>query len=116
MVDTNKLFKYEIQGESDFSWMIWESDYDRLAYEKRAELLFERFKEMNIVPVSKYEADKHDGRYVTQQNQSYQRRQIGDDTIFDRPCMMVIGKAYNVMTLQEEFRPSKEEKPGQAIL
>lgn len=116
MVDVNKLFHYEIKEQNDYSWMIWESDYDRLSREKRAEKLFERFKEMNIVPGAKYDAKIHDGRYIPQEKQAYQRREIGDDTFFDKPCLMVIGKAYNVMTLQEEFRPSKEEKPGQAIL
>ncbi len=116
MVDVNKLFHYEIQGQNDYTWMIWESDYQRISTEKRANKLFDRFKEMNIVSGRNYNEKLHDGRYIPQEKQAYQRREIGDDTFFDRPCLMVIGKAYNVMTLQEEFRPSKEEKPGQAIL
>lgn len=116
MVDTKKLFHYEIQGPNDYTWMIWESDYNRIAKEERANLLFERFKEMNIVAGKIYEESVHDGRYITQEKQAYQKREIGDDVFFDRPCLMVIGKAYNVMTLQEEFRPTKAEKPEQAII
>ena len=116
MVDTKKLFHYEIQGQNDYTWMIWESDYNRIAKERRAEKLFERFKEMNIVKGRDYSEKLHDGRYIPQEKQAYQKREIGDDVIFDRPCLMVIGKAYQVMSLQEEFRPCKEEKPGQAIL
>jgi len=116
MVDTNKLFHYEIQEPNDYSWMIWESDFERLQREHRADLLFQRFREMNIVPGKSYEKSKHDGCYLPQEKQAYQKREIGYDWHWDRPHLMVMGKAYSVMTLQEEFRPSKEETPGQAIL
>lgn len=116
MVDTKKLFTYEIQGPNDHTYTLWESDVLKLQKAGKLEHIYERFEKMNIVHQRDYDGDKHDGCYIPQEPQAYIRRQVGYDTIFDRPVMTVHGKGYNLLWLQEEFKTIKEEKPEQGVI